>query len=65
MKFVIENPNVWGGVSSPAEKGYSLSPTSRLCIAVTYMAADVGNRLPFACVKIAAFKGETAQPPPT
>ena len=65
MKFVIKKANVWGGVSSSAEKGYSLSSTRRLCIAATYKASDVGNELPIACVKKAAFKGEIAQPPPT
>ena len=43
MKSALENAEVWGGVNSPAEKGYSLSPTSRLYLAVTYKAAGVGN----------------------
>ena len=55
MKSVIAKADVWSGGNSPAEKGYSLSPTSRLCIAVTYKAPDVGNELPSVCVKKAAF----------
>ena len=34
-------------------------------MAVSYYAAEVGNVATVASVKKAAFKGETAQPPPT
>ena len=54
MKSVFAKADVWSGVNSPAEKGQSLSPMSRLCIAATYKAPDVGNELPSACVKKAA-----------
>ena len=63
--MVFEKTDVWGGANSSAGKGYPSSPTMRLYIAVSYYAAEVGNVATVASVKKAAFKGETAQPPPT
>ena len=42
-KSVIKKAGVWGGVNSPAGKGYPLSPTKSLYIAVTSMTSEVGG----------------------
>ena len=65
MKSVIEKAEVWGGVNSPRGGVVDKLHEQALPSGNLQEYGCCWILLPILCVKKAAFKGETAQPPPT